>query len=141
MAELASGNTQTGAAQAAGYACPHVSGSTVLKRPHIREALEAALEAEGLSAGYIARKIKELSEASNTEEDGRQTPNWPARARGLDLLVRVTGAEKHPDVVGRFTVEEFIFRMHDEVFGPEADRLGEIEAKDISNGKQVIEIR
>ncbi len=143
VAGVVEGKTQTEAARDAGYAHPHVQGSTVLKRPHVKEALESALEAEGLSAGYIAGKIKELCEASNTEEDGKETPNWTARGRGLDLLVRVTGADKHPaELAGQFTVEEWIFRMHELEFGPEAsDEFGQLKVKDGGNGRQVIEVR
>lgn len=112
----------------------------MLKKPHIKEALEAALQAEGLSASYIARKIRELSEASNTDEKGREFPNWTARKRGLDLLVRVTGADKHPEVVGKFRVEEIIFWMHEQEFSADADEFGRVDAKDSGNGQKVIEI-
>lgn len=140
VAGVIAGKTQTDSARDAGYRQPHVQGSTLFKRPQIREALEAAFEAEGLTPGYLAKKIKELSEASDTDEDGQETPNWTARGRGLDLLVRVTGADKHPDVTESYSFEEIVFRMHAEEFGPDTDTFGSIEAIDVGNGESVVKM-
>jgi hypothetical protein len=113
VAELSTGSTQKNAAEVAGYAHPKVQGSALLKKPHIREALESELEAQGLSPQYLVARIKDLCEASLEREDGRTMPSWTTRFRGAELLWRLMGADRQIDTV-KLTFEEAVSRMLEE---------------------------
>jgi hypothetical protein len=114
VAELAKGKTQQSAAEAAGYASSSAKRSTtILNRPHIREALEGELDAQGLSPGHLVARIKDLCEASEERKDGRTTPSWTARIKGAELLLRLLGVDKQVDTV-KLTFEETVSRMLEE---------------------------
>jgi hypothetical protein len=110
LAELAKGKPQTSAKEAAGYASSTARSNSMLKNPNIRKALESELEAQGLSTGYLVARIKDLCEASEDREDGRITPNWTARLKGAELLMRLLGVDKQVDEV-KPSFEETVSRM------------------------------
>ena len=110
IAELAEGKTQRGAAAAAGYAYSSSRGSTLLKSPNVREALGSELEAQGLTYRYLVARIKDLCEASDEREDGRITPSWIARLKGVEVLMRLLGVDKQVDAV-KLAFEETVSRM------------------------------
>jgi len=94
VSEMTKGASQTAAAATAGYAHPHVTGSTVLNSPGVRAALDKAFADRGLDDGFLAQKVLDLCCAT----DGEGEANWVARARGADLLCRIKGAFKPSQV-------------------------------------------
>lgn len=110
VAELAKGKTQTRAAEAAGYTRFSARRGRFLERIPIQDALESELEAQGLTPQYLVARIKDLCEATDELEDGRLIPNWAARVKGAELLMRILGAEKQTDAVN-LGFEETISRM------------------------------
>lgn len=99
VAELAKGRSQTRAAEVAGYAHVTARNGRLLHQPHIREALESEIEAQGLTPEYLVARIKDLCEATEEQQDGRSAPDWCARAKGAELLMRILGVHKQTDTV------------------------------------------
>jgi hypothetical protein len=110
VAELAKGKSQRGAAEAAGYTHLSARRGRLLNRTCIREALESELEAQELTPQYLVARIKDLCEATDDREDGRPTPNWSARAKGAELLMRILGVDKQTDTAMP-AFEEILSRM------------------------------
>lgn len=92
--ELINGKSGTEAAEIAGYADPNSACTRALRTRSVQRGLKSALVQAGLDDAYLCDRLKELCEASDTDENGNVRPNWPGRARGLDLLARLHGHMK-----------------------------------------------
>lgn len=125
------GATLTKAAADAGYRHPDVYGSELMRKPAIQQALQTAFERQGLNADFLAEKLKELICAEDTDKDGNTVPNWPGRARGLDLLVRITGADRHPEVKASLSVEQYVLQLYDQEYGTPDENHGTMEVVDL----------
>jgi hypothetical protein len=98
------------AAKAAGYSASTVQKGNLLSPPGVREALEHSLEAQGLSIPYLVSRIKDLCEASDERDDGTSRPNWIARVKGAELLMRLLRVD-WPASAGAQDLEEIAGRM------------------------------
>lgn len=85
---VVSGLPKRSAAIQAGYSerSAHAIAHENLNKPEIIKTLEAIMEENGISDSYIADKLIELA---NAETNGN--PYWPARARALDMMLKVKG--------------------------------------------------
>lgn len=103
---VVAGDTPTTAAQKAGYAHPETVGPRMMKHPTIREAITDVLDRHGLTDDYMTVKTLELCEATSPGKDGRMSPDWTARARGLELLARIRGHHRTNVEVTSMTFEQ-----------------------------------
>ena len=88
IAGVASGMPKRTAAIQAGYAesSAHTIAYETLKNPEVLKSLNDIMQEHGITDNYIAQKLIELTEAET-----KGVPHWPARARALDMLLKVKG--------------------------------------------------
>lgn len=85
---VASGLPKRTAAIYAGYSekSAHAIAHETLNNPEVLKSLNIVLQEQGITDSYIAEKLVELAEA---ETNGN--PHWPARARAVDMMLKVKG--------------------------------------------------
>jgi len=105
IAGVASGLPQRSAAIQAGYSekSAHAIAHETLKKPDVLRSLDEIMQANGITDSYIANKLIELAEA---ETNGN--PHWPARARALDMMLKVKGSysQEIPEPKAELTIEQ-----------------------------------
>jgi hypothetical protein len=85
---VASGLPKRTAAIQAGYSeqSAHAIAYETLNNPEVLKSLDEIMQQHGITDTYIAQKLIELAEAST-----KGIPHWPARARALDMMLKVKG--------------------------------------------------
>ena len=88
IAGIVSGVQKRTAAIQAGYTeqSARAIAHETLKNPEVLKSLDDIMQAHGITDNYIAQKLLELAEAET-----KGTPHWPARARALDMMLKVKG--------------------------------------------------
>ena len=110
IAGVVSGMPKRIAAIHAGYSerSAHAIANETLKNPEVKKTLETIMDEKGISDNYIANKLVELAEA---EANGN--PHWPARARALDMMLKMKGHYSNEIETPKttLTVEQAVARM------------------------------
>ena len=88
ITNVVSGVPKRTAAIAAGYSeqSAHAIANETLKNPEVLRSLNEIMQEHGITDTYIAQKLIELAQAET-----KGVPHWPARARALDMLLKVKG--------------------------------------------------
>jgi phage terminase small subunit len=110
---LLEGQGKSEAALNAGYSPKGVSvtAARLLARKGVRAALDEALERAGISDDYLMTKLRELLEATDMDEKGNARANWVARARAMDMALRMRNAYKSENTTVEMTFEERIWKL------------------------------
>lgn len=89
IAGVVSGMPKRTAAIQAGYSeqSAHAIAHETLKNPEVLKSLNDIMQEHGITDNYIAQKLIELAEAET-----KGIPHWPARARALDIMLKVKGS-------------------------------------------------
>lgn len=105
IAGVASGLPKRSAAIQAGYSekSAHAIANETLNNPEVLKSLHEIMEEQGISDTYITSKLTALAEA---ETNGQ--PHWPARARALDMMLKVKGSysQEIPETRPELTTEQ-----------------------------------
>lgn len=105
VAGVAAGLPRRTAAIQAGYSerSAHAVAHETLNNPEVLRTLNEIMQDNGISDSYIAYKLIELAEA---ETNGN--PHWPARARALDMMLKVKGyyAQEMKEPKAEITIEQ-----------------------------------
>ena len=88
IAGVATGLPKRTAAIQAGYSpqSAHSIANETINNPEVLRSLHEIMEEQGITDFYIASKLAELAEAET-----KGIPQWPARARALDMMLKVKG--------------------------------------------------
>jgi phage terminase small subunit len=80
-----------------------VTGNRNLEKPKIKRAIEEIMDKAGITDDMIAKATRELIEAS----DEKGTPEWQARAKGIDLACKIRGSYASSKIeIGRINDDE-----------------------------------
>jgi hypothetical protein len=110
VAGVAAGLPKRTAAIQAGYSerSAHAVAYETLNNPEVLRSLDEIMQQQGITDSYIGYKLLELAEA---ETNGN--PHWPARARALDMLLKVKGyyAQEIQEPKSEITIEQLESRI------------------------------